>query len=172
MPSTTSALVIALPEVDLVLGDLRRAHDPSARDGLPAHVTVLTPYVPLVEWSDTHARRLHAALDGIRPFGARLRRTGRFGDSTLFLVPEPEDVFRRLGRAVAAAFPEYPPYGGAFSEILPHVTLAHGVPTDVLNDVERQVDGVTDIGAQVTTLTLYEKRPGRPWQAGPSVALA
>jgi hypothetical protein len=123
MGSADSGVVVLVPEADAAFGDVRRAHDPSARDGLPAHVTVLTPFVHASAWGPEPLRRLRGALQGIAPFDARFRRAGRFGGTTLFLVPEPEEVFLRLATRVAAAFPEHPPYGGAFAEVVVRVAI-------------------------------------------------
>jgi hypothetical protein len=35
-----------------------------------------------------------------------------FGQEVVWLVPQPAGPFRALTRAVAAAFPDYPPYDG------------------------------------------------------------
>jgi hypothetical protein len=35
-----------------------------------------------------------------------------------------------LVEALAAAFPQYPPYAGAHDSIVPHLTVAHGEPED------------------------------------------
>ena len=42
--------------------------------------------------------------------------------------PEPAEPFRHLTRAVWAAFPDFPPYGGAFDGSVPHLTLAERAP--------------------------------------------
>lgn len=37
--------------------------------------------------------------------------------------PEPEALFRELTHAVVARFPDFPPYGGAFDDVVPHLTV-------------------------------------------------
>lgn len=160
-----------MPTADGVVGHVRRAHDPSARDGMPAHVTLLTPFVPVEAWSPSHAARLSAALAGTTPFLARFRRIGRFARTTVFLVPEPEIVFERLAKSVAAAFPEYPPYGGAFSAVLPHLTLAHGVPEATLDAVASAVDGHVDFEVRVSDVMLFSRDGRGRWIEGPRVPL-
>lgn len=163
MDPNPTVLLIPVPEADARFGATRRQHDPSGRDGMPAHVTVLTPFVPLERWGEAGLRRLQAALAGIPRFEARFRRAGRFGGSTLFLVPEPEALFRDIARRVARAFPEHPPYGGQFSEVLPHLTLVHGAPESVLDEVEAQVRAGTDVRTQVEALCLFARTPGGRW---------
>ena len=40
------------------------------------------------------------------------------------LVPEPAEPFAQLTRLLWDEWPECPPFGGAFDDIAPHVTLA------------------------------------------------
>ena len=44
---------------------------------------------------------------------------------SLYLVPEPDEPFILLTEAIVREFPEYPPYGGKFTEIVPHLTVAN-----------------------------------------------
>ncbi len=122
---SASGLVLLVPELAPVIDDLRARHDPAARQGMPAHVTVLYPFMPPVRLSRTRRRRL---ADVVRSFPAMqltFVRVGRFAE-VLWLAPEPPEPIVALVRAVAAAFPDYPPYGGQFDTIVPHVTVAHG----------------------------------------------
>src|SRR6185312_14804244 len=45
MPRRT-ALIVAVPEAETAVGALRREHDSSAALGVPAHVTILFPFLP------------------------------------------------------------------------------------------------------------------------------
>jgi hypothetical protein len=51
--------------------------------------------------------------------------TGRFED-VLYLAPEPDEPFLALVNTLAQHYPQYPPYGGAFGRVIPHVTVARG----------------------------------------------
>jgi 2'-5' RNA ligase len=159
-----TVLVLTVPDTDPVVGAIRREHDPSARDGMPAHVTVLTPFVPWDRWEANQVTRLKTAVAGFRPFRARFRRAGRFAKTTLFLVPEPEETFTRILSAVAQAFPEHPPYGGAFSAVLPHLTLAHGVPERTLDALESELSGRIDVRCTIEDLVLFSRTPAGKWR--------
>ena len=41
----------------------------------------------------------------------------------VWLVPEEQRIFLRLTAAVAAGWPDYPPYGGVHDKLIAHVTL-------------------------------------------------
>src|SRR5207245_2004188 len=51
VPSKTgdTGLVLLVPEADAAVGLWRTVHDPSAREGMPAHITVLYPFIPTAD---------------------------------------------------------------------------------------------------------------------------
>ncbi|MFG3094110.1 2'-5' RNA ligase family protein [Streptomyces sp. NPDC048202] len=81
-----------------------------------------------------------------RPFEARFERCGRF-PGILYLAPDPDAPFRRLTEAVAERWPETPPFGGQFDEIVPHLTIAQGQDDAVLEEAEGR--GVVEAYAEV-----------------------
>ncbi len=48
-----------------------------------------------------------------------------FPANVVYLAPDPAEPFVALTEALAAAFPDCPPYGGAFDEPVPHLTIGH-----------------------------------------------
>jgi hypothetical protein len=61
-------------------------------------------------------RRALAEIAGsVEPFDARFGAVGRF-PGIVYLVPEPGGRFTTLTDTIAARFPEYQPYEGAFEE--------------------------------------------------------
>jgi 2'-5' RNA ligase len=116
-------LLIPVPEAEARVGGWRQRFDPSARKGVPAHVTVLYPYVPPERVGDSLLEDLRRLFEGIRPFEFTLRRPARF-PGVLYLAPEPDRPFRQLTRAVVRRYPRYRPYGGAVADPVPHLTVA------------------------------------------------
>lgn len=82
------------------------------------------------------AARVAAASE---PFGYRFASTGWFEDEVLYLAPEDPAPFVRLTGRLSEAFPEHPPYGGRFTEITPHLTVARAGDTERLPGVEADV---------------------------------
>lgn len=160
-----TALVVHVPEAEPAVGALRAAHDWSASVGMPAHVTVLYPFVSESEWRyatggqriDVRLARIFAAL---APFDAAFRATARFGDGTLYLVPEPGPAFSGLTQAVAAEFPAWPPYGGAHPVVIPHLTVAEQAPPGVLERCEAEVAPRLPVAARVAWIALFGQRGG------------
>ena len=82
---------------------------------------------------------LASAVAAVPGFGVTFDTAAWFGTEVLWLAPEPADPFVALTAAVAAAFPAYPPYGGAHDEVIPHLTVGHDAPEARLRDAEADV---------------------------------
>jgi 2'-5' RNA ligase len=126
LPET--ALICHVPEAEPFIGKFRERFDPPARRNVPAHVTILYPFMPPADVDDGVIAQLRAVAESVPRFGFRLKDTRRFTVGSLYLAPEPGASFSRLTDAVYRAFPDYPPFGGKFDTVVPHVTVAHGDP--------------------------------------------
>jgi 2'-5' RNA ligase len=124
-PNPITALVARVPEAEPWVGTLREQFDGSASLGVPAHITVLAPFMPPEHVTAEVLRRIARVLGAAPSFSFELRKVGRFA-ATAYLAPEPATPFISLTRAMAAEFPEYPAYGGAHQDIVPHLTVADG----------------------------------------------
>lgn len=120
-----SALIIHVPEAEPCVGALRERFDASVRLGVPAHITVLVPFMSPERITDAVLQRAQAALNAVPSFSFRLSKVARF-PATTYLVPEPAGPFIALTQSLVRSFPEYPPFGGEFESIIPHLTVAHG----------------------------------------------
>lgn len=118
-------LILPVPAAEPVVGAHRATLDPSARAGVPAHITVLGPFIErgaLTRDDLAALRELFAATSSIE---FELARVARF-DHALYLEPEPPEPFVELTQAVWRRWPDHAPYGGAHREIVPHLTVAVG----------------------------------------------
>lgn len=86
-----------------------------------AHITVLAPFLPAPDEASLEV--VAGILAATRPITFALRRLETFPNGIIYLAPEPADPFRALTEALAAAFPQCPPYGGQFPDVVPHLTL-------------------------------------------------
>ncbi|MCG3133256.1 MAG: hypothetical protein HMLKMBBP_00381 [Planctomycetes bacterium] len=163
-----SALVVVVPEAEAAVGAVRAARDPSAAAGMPAHVTVLFPFVPESAWDAAAEARTALVVSRFAAFDARFRGTARF-PGTAWLKPSPAAAFRDLTNALSGAFPAYPPFGGAHAEVVPHLTVAHGSDAD-LAAAEAAVAS-TDVEARVSRVTRFVLRGGR-WTQDSAFPLA
>ena len=100
-------------------------YDWSAQRGVPAHITLLYPFVP-TEKVDARLLCDLGELFGSQPSVAfELARVSRFPE-VAWLAPEPSEPFSSLIRLIAARYPDYPPYEGMHDEVIPHLTVAEG----------------------------------------------
>jgi 2'-5' RNA ligase len=131
-----TAFVVEVPEAEPLVAALRSRFDPSAAMGVPAHITVLCPFMPPAQMTPEVLARAADALRGQKPFPFLLTGVGRF-PGVLYLAPEPAAPFAALTEALVQAFPAFPPFGGAHDRIVPHLTVAQGdEPTLQLGQAE------------------------------------
>ena len=169
MPET--ALICRVPEAEPFISKYRQRFDPPARRNVPAHVTVLYPFLAPAEIDDAVLQRLADIAAGVRAFDYRLKETRRFPVS-LYLAPEPGVSFTALTDAVYRAFPGCPPFGGKFDVVGPHVTVAHGDEPQ-LCEIEvalRVALPAAGIAARCEEMVLIENSTGR-WEPVRTFAL-
>ena len=72
-------------------------------------------------------------------FSAELARVDRF-DAHVWLAPEPHERFVALLAGTHARFPQFPPYGDAFAEPVPHLTIAEVGPDESVERLAEQAE--------------------------------
>lgn len=163
-PREATALVILVPESEPLVHSFRDTYDPAAIAGMPAHITLLYPFKQPDEVSELLLDELRLLFGSCTPFGFSLVGTGRF-PGVLYLAPEPAVPFRELTGAIVEWYPETPPYGGAFSDPVPHLTVAHATGEEELHSIERELhrasSGMLPIRAYAGEVWLVEKHDGR-----------
>jgi 2'-5' RNA ligase len=166
MNAVESALVVLAPEAEPWVKPYRDRYDPSARIGVPAHVTLLYPFRPPSEIDPAVLEALRSLFAAVGAFAYDLVELRRF-PNVVYLRPAPDDPFRAMTQAVFARFPETPPYGGAFAEVIPHLTLAQCPEPETLDQVadgfSRTAAGQLPIRALVSEVALMDNTQGT-WQ--------
>ena len=95
MTELRSALLVAVPEVAPAVEPwLERTAVAKPSRGVPAHVTILFPFVPAQEIDGALIEDLTAIFARFPAFEFRLSRLERF-PSVLYLAPEPRTRFAR-----------------------------------------------------------------------------
>jgi 2'-5' RNA ligase len=162
MPET--ALVVEVPEAEPLVSDWRAKYDWSAQRGVPAHITLLYPFIP-TELLDERLRDDLRQIFGSRPaFSFRLLRVARFPE-VAWLAPEPVEPFRTLSELIIERYPDYPPYEGIHEEVIHHLTVAEG-GVELQDDVEAALTPHLPIDAAAHEVALLvEDETGR-WHRG------
>ncbi len=156
-----TALVVLIPQADELVAAHRGYHDP-ATAGIPAHVTVLYPFRSDIDEEDsTVIGRLASKTP---PFDVTFARSGRFPGEFVYLAPEPARPFVDLTLALAGAFPDCPPYGGAYEHVVPHLTVADGLDQAAAASLRVELARSLPIVAPVTHLTLLQQDDEQVWR--------
>ncbi|HJU18248.1 MAG TPA: 2'-5' RNA ligase family protein [Stellaceae bacterium] len=167
MPPLESALVILVPEAEFLVRPFRDRYDPSAAVGMPAHITLLYPFKPPDRIEDDACETLRRCFSGFAPFRFSVAEVRTFADAVLYLAPEPDEPFRHLTMAVWQRYPETPPYGDRYSEIVPHLSVARPAAGQPLGPIADEFARVSrhrlPISAIAAEVALMETLSGR-WQ--------
>jgi 2'-5' RNA ligase len=162
-------VVVHVPEAEPAVRRWRLEHTYDAPVGMPAHVTLLFPFVPAAGIAEARAR-LAGLLARHEPFDATFARTARFPD-LLFLEPEPADRFGALTEAIAAEWPEHPPYEGEHETVVPHLTVAESEDTSLLDRIAAEVEGRLPIRKRVDAASLFVEDEHGRWHEHSRVPL-
>jgi 2'-5' RNA ligase len=120
-----TAILLCVPEAEPLVHEWRLKGDPSASHGVPAHVTLLYPFLPVAQIDEGVCEELRWFFAGIDAFRIRFGSIGRFEhEGVVFLKPESDDLVQ-TAKALARRWPECPPYSGTIpiDEIVPHLTI-------------------------------------------------
>ena len=120
-----SAFAVKVPAAETIAADLRRRFDPTVALGVPAHITLLVPFMDPALITDEVLARARRVLQRTAPFSFVLGKVGRFPE-TAYLAPEPAAPFIEMTRALMKEFPDFPPYDGLHDDIVAHLSVAHG----------------------------------------------
>jgi hypothetical protein len=160
---STSAFVVEVPAAESAVAELRHRFDATAALGVPAHVTVLFPFMSPDEITPDALRQAQGALSVVRAFEFSLTMIGRFATTT-YLAPDPPQPLIALTTALVERFPMFGPYGGAHSGIVPRLTVAHGNADEAdaaAVELEHRLDALAPIRTSCGYVTLLENSSGR-----------
>jgi hypothetical protein len=134
---------------------------PAAGSALPPHVTALWPFVPVEALDATVERRIQALLAGVPSFSYALTRVAELADAAVLLA-EPAAPFTALTRLLWSEWPEYPPFGGAFDDIAPHLTVAVDPSAAERAAIEAALGPQLPLPCRAAEASLVEETPGGP----------
>ena len=160
-----SAFAVKVPAAEPLVEDLRRRYDATVALGVPAHITVLVPFMDPALITGEVLDRARRVLQRTPSFSFSLGAVGRFSE-TAYLAPEPAAPFIAMTLALVEAFPDFPPYGGEHAGVIPHLSVAHG---DALGAEEAAIElrarllASGPVHATCTKVALIENSSGR-WQ--------
>lgn len=155
-----SALYVPVPEAEAAVGHLRRRHDPTALAGIPAHISVVVPFLRPEQLMAGAYDALASIARSVSAFAYDLTRVGTW-PAVLWLAPDPDDPFRELVERVVARWPDTEPYGGQHDEVVPHLTVGNGLEDEQLRRLRPVVEDALPIPAYARALHLKVLSEGR-----------
>jgi 2'-5' RNA ligase superfamily protein len=158
-----SAIVvrIALPPA---LERLRHRSTQVAAWGVPAHVTILYPFVPPALLSPSIRDAVARMASAEDRFTVRFEHVRRW-PGVVWLAPEPAAPFARLTAAARAAFPGYPPYAGTIDEPTPHLSIAEGDAIDAeAAAVHAAANPHLPFERTISAVTVIAQEPSGRWR--------
>ena len=162
-PGWETALLLPVPAAEPAVSHHRARLDEAPRDGAPAHVTVLYPFLPPAEISEPLLASLGRLFAGFAAFEFTLDRVGWFGEEVVWLGPRDPAPFSALTSAAFTAFPCCPPYGGQHAVVVPHLTIGHVGGPLALRAAAESVRPCLPIEATAMEVILMAgPRPGTP----------
>jgi 2'-5' RNA ligase len=164
-------VIVKVPEAESLVHEWRLRHTYDAPLGMPAHVTLLFPFVPAERLTDEVETRLAEIVAATQPFDVTFPRTARFVD-ILYLKPQPSEPFSELTRAIVAEWPEHPPYEGEHDTVIPHLTVAESEDQAHLEQIGAKVEAGLPVHADVTEAQLYTEDAEGRWHERRRLPLA
>ncbi len=169
-PSDTTALIVLIPEAESLVGPYRTRYDPVAPLGMPAHVTLMFPFIECEMLTDASRDGLRVGMAGLPTFDYEFRSTGSF-PGVLYMRPEDQEPFVRAISVVRKLFPELEPYGDRALTPVPHLTVAHTSSEAVLEEIresfEADLEKHGSVSGTAAAATLM-RHTGTLWESADS----
>jgi len=147
MKSTHTALVVPIPGLQDFVATWRPKVDAVPPVGVPAHVTLLYPFLPPAVGSERIAE-IRTFLATRPSFPYSLDGVDWFDDEVVFVKPLPADGSMDLTNAIEEQW-RLAPYGGDVEDPVPHVTIGYGGNREAMQRVADAARKVLPIKAQL-----------------------
>jgi 2'-5' RNA ligase len=152
-----SALLVAVPEAEALVQSIRGGS--GSHDGLPAHVTVLFPFLAPASVSADVLDRLRETFRRHLPFAFSLTGVDTF-PGVVWLAPEPGGPFLALTESVVRAWPDLVPYGDPTLRGVAHLTVGRG---RLRRSWRSLIEAAVPIEARATEVLLMTEEGAGSW---------
>ena len=126
-----TGLIIPVPAFESFIRHHRTLNSAVSPEGVPAHLTLLYPFLPPMGCKESHAE-VASFFTEIEPFDFQLTKVGWFAERVVFLAPEDPQPFIELTEKLIDRWSVCIPYGGRHGGAhVPHLTLGiEGTPEE------------------------------------------
>lgn len=150
-----SAVLLCVPEAEELVGPWRDKADPSAGAGVPAHVTLMTPFLPVDRLDDGVVAELEWFFAGIDAFRVRFDRVGEFPEQGVVHLSPEDGALDDLAAALARRWPEAPPYAGRVDAPTAHLTAVRSDDAGLREQAARALADGLPLEATVAKAALW-----------------
>jgi 2'-5' RNA ligase len=161
---STAVMIVPPHSVQSVAVPIIRRYSPETLIRVPAHFTLIYPFVPAARLDEACAI-LYEVLAAVPTFDVTISGYAEF-PGIIYIPPSDPTPIQALFRCIFEAFPDYPPYGGRFGPMLnPHLTVAEF--TNEHKQREAELPAYTPITFTVQRVHVMYGYPGiaLPWIA-------
>lgn len=116
-------MLLSVPEAEPLVQAWRRDGDPAAARGIPAHVTLLYPFLPLDQVDEGVLAELGWFFGHVDAFEVEFHAVREFARSGVVYLDPVGRELDDLAAAFARRWPETPPYAGAVDRPHAHLTV-------------------------------------------------
>jgi len=134
-----SALFVPVSAAETAVDKYRKKLDPARTCGIPAHITVLFPFMPPDAIGSSHLELLEEVFTASSPFDFALSEVRWFDDRVVYLAPDDPAPFVEMTMQLMERFPDYPPYGGAYADVIPHVCVGESADVRAMRKAASRV---------------------------------
>ncbi|MGH3701183.1 MAG: 2'-5' RNA ligase family protein [Pseudonocardiaceae bacterium] len=143
-----TGLVIPVPAADALLASVGTRYPGTVREGVPAHVSLLYPFVAAAEVDERVTSALGEMFDEQAPMPVQFTACYR-RDGFVALLPDPSDGLTELVSKTRHRWPEVVPYEGVYGDVEPHLTVAMHCSEETAVTIEQQVSAQLPISAEL-----------------------
>ncbi|PZS15808.1 MAG: hypothetical protein DLM60_16340 [Pseudonocardiales bacterium] len=154
-----TGLVIPVPAADALLASVGDRYPGTVREGLPAHVSLLYPFVVAAELDERVTTALNELFVEQLPIAVDFVECYRRG-GFVALRPDPSDWLDELISKTRRRWPDVVPYEGVYGDVEPHLTVALRCSAETAVRIEQEVSAELPIWAELCEawLLVFEGR--------------
>lgn len=143
-----TGLVIPVPAADALLASVGDRYPGTVRDGVPAHVSLLYPFVVAAELDQRVTTACSELFVGQVPIPVDFVECYRRG-GFVALRPDPSDGLKEFMSKTRRRWPDVVPYEGVYGDVEPHLTVAVRCSEQVAVWIAQEVTAELPISAEL-----------------------
>jgi 2'-5' RNA ligase superfamily protein len=148
-----TGLVIPVPAADALLTFVATRHPGTVREGVPAHVSLLYPFISAAELDEQVTDALSELVVAHEPMPVEFVECYRRG-GFVALRPDPIEGLTELTKKIRDRWPDIVPYEGVYGNVEPHVTVAMRASEQRAAMIEHEVTEQLPISAELREMWL------------------